>query len=143
MVRKRHFSSQVHFVTAEKVNWFISELTHLAAINGKHFGNLVQKSYDSLETSSAIRDYFSPLLKRRITWQLNDILKHYSVSDKITEVRIHHSGTGNELVIEVDVDALTTEILNGDIDARKLTANALKDVCRFHGGFRFDPDIPF
>jgi hypothetical protein len=143
MVQRRHFSSQIHFVSSEKVDAFISELDHVAKTNGSYFGRLVGASYGALKTNSSVQSHFAPLVKRRLTFHLNEALRKQGVADKVTELGLSYRTEGATLAIEIDVDETATSTLNDDPDIQKTTAKVLKDICRYSGAFRFDPDIPF
>lgn len=142
MVRKNHFTSQVHFVRADKSAQFIEKLDRLAAVNAGHFKEMVPLSYASILSNQKVRAFFAPRVKLRLTWRLNDLLKKsLGHTDKIVELSLDTEG--EKLLLGIDITAAGVSFLNASREAEELTSKVLREVCRYEGPFQFDMDIPF
>lgn len=141
MVRRRHFNAQVHFVGADKIEWFIGELDHLVEVNARYFSRKLPEAFKAIETNDAVRSYFSKLLLRKLKFWLNLAIEREGIKDRVTDVHLTHQD--GVLKIELDVDQRAIDFLNGHRDTLETTGKTLANFCRYAGSWKFEESIPF
>ncbi|WP_213434813.1 MULTISPECIES: hypothetical protein [Lysobacteraceae] len=142
MVRKRHLDAQVHFVGADKVDWFIGEMESLATYNSEHLHLLLNESYTSIASNRAVQNYFATVLRKRLIHAFNYRLSSEGLKEGVSELFVMPDESGG-IILEVDVDDDTADFLNSDSRTRLLVEAALKQEARFTGSFQIRPDLPF
>lgn len=141
MVRKRELSAHVHFVRSDKIKEFVGILSLLAEHAASHMTSLVAKSFEAIRASSSVRTYLAKKLGLVVNWRLNRILRSHGIAQEITNLDLSYGERGLCIGVDVYEDAL--DILNSDVEAHKLTKDALRTVARYGDIFYFDSDIPF
>jgi hypothetical protein len=141
MVSRRHLSAQVRFLQADRIKWFIDELDHLAIANGRFFASLVHDAYSAILTDDSVRKYFSGVLTVRLKDTLNFILEKERAHEQLGSIKV--GARDKTLILELDTFGDAVLVLNQNKKAQEVTRQALKQLCRFEGPFRFEEDIPF
>jgi hypothetical protein len=141
MVRKRELSAHVHFVRSDKIKEFVETLSLLAEHAASHMTSLVNKSFEAVRTSSSVRTYLAKKLELKLSWRLNRILRSHGIDQDVTNLDLTYGERG--LCIGVDVYEDAIDVLNKDVEAHKLTKEALRTVARYAEVFYFDSDVPF
>jgi len=141
MVRQRHFNALVHFVSAEKLRWFVSELEHIAIASSKMFGGFVDESFKAFASNKAVQEYFAPLLAERLIRSLNSSLYVNKIKKSIAELEF--SMRKDVLLVETDLDPEAAKFLDEDVDVRKTVAKTLKAIARYSGAFAIKPSFFF
>lgn len=141
MVRQRHFNAQVHFVRADKIEWLIGELDHLAQVNTRYFSKKLPEAFKAIENNPAVRGYFANLLLRRLKFWVNLAIEREGIKDKVSDLGLTYEA--GVLKIELDVGKQAIDLLNGDPDTLRRTKKMLADCCHYSGSWNFEESIPF
>lgn len=143
MVRKRDVVALIHFVRADVLPSYLSALTKFADDTAKHMIGLAGSAYEAVRTSPQIREYFSKKLASRLNWRIGRSIREAGMQPpKIEAIELDY--VKDTLVINVyPFDEDQIEVLNQDKQLMAETRQALNEIARYKGNFKFDCDIPF
>lgn len=142
MVRQRHFNAQVHFVGADKIEWLIGELDHLAEVNAEYFSKKLPEAFKAIENNSAVRSYFAELLLKKLKFWLNLAIEREGIGSKVSDLDLTYEA--GVLKIELDVGERAIDFLNNHPDTLRIAKKMLADFCRYSGSWKFSEEsIPF
>lgn len=143
MVRKRDVAALIHFVRADAVSGYLSTLTKYADETAEHMVGLAGLAYEAIRTSPQIREHFSKKLAPHLNWRIDRSIREANMTPpKIEGIELGYDK--DTLVINIYFfDADQIDVLNQDEKLMAETKQALIEVARYKGKYKFDCDIPF
>ncbi len=145
IVKKRESFSRIRFVRADIFSKSLADYGRLHVANCKWFGTAFDSFYDNIVTDwNRVRVLIDDF-RREVTWWLNWRIEHELKKPvDLTMLSLDWRKASDSLAVTLPTDNDVLAFLNGDDEARRRTASALKKIFRYSGPFSFDEDdIPF
>lgn len=145
IIKREESFSRVRFVKASHFKDALADYSRLHIANCQWFDHTCNKFFDDItkdwKRTKVFIEEFRSKLKWVLYWRVERTLrKSYDVKDLSLDWRSKE----NRLAVTLLADSEVIEFLNNDDEAKKVVADALKEVYRYTGDFHFaEDDIPF
>ena len=144
IVKKKETFSRIRFIKASKFGNALQDYARLHQANCKWFGTEFDAFYIDVVKDFSRTEVLIEEFSKKIGWFVRTRLeKHFGRATDFGKPSLFWSDTTNDLVVNVIATVEVFAYLNEDGDIKKHVAQALREIYRFEGGFRFDDDIPF
>jgi len=142
IVKKMDTSASVHFVKSSAIDGWIHNLNLLHIHNRDFFEKEVSKSFESITTSHAVREYFKGETSYLVKQYLSKACARLGISMPSGDVFL--SATKDGLEISIDLTEREAEALNTDAELKAELSEIFKKKARYLGKLDIVPfDIPF
>ena len=144
IVHRARTSARIHFVRATAFPPVLQDYARVHLANCVFFKMLCERYYEDAVRDPRKTAVFKKDFNTRVAWRVAFALREHAGSPPPVEhVSLCWDDQDNVLGLEVNVPEEYLSVLNEDRDLRKHTAEALNELYRYTGEFRFEWELPF